>query len=96
MGVSQKIIDFFQNKFGKLAEEFLKDIKIVTRGIIVIDISNQRVYTKKAYIALVDKSTGKDIFKLYLPIEFKLQIKPIQIPWELKGEFKKKNFKIQK
>jgi len=91
MGIKEEIRGYIQENIADLAEFFLDNIKIVSRGDIIIDIDNKRITTENAYLAIIDKRKGKDMFKKHIPLELNLKFpSKIKTGWELKTEFNDK------
>ncbi len=81
MGLKEKLKKYVAG----LGEDFLEDLKVVSRGKLIIDVNNKQLRTEKSYIALVDKVTGKDILKNRIELDIQLTL-PNEIPigWEVK------------
>jgi len=88
MSLKQSVIDFIQKTAGEFAEDISKDTKIVSRGDVTISLKDQNIKID-GYIAIIDKSNGKDIAKIPLIINSHIDIPLIKVPWEVKGDFKK-------
>jgi len=76
MSSKQQFYDFIQDTLGNITDNVIGDLKIVFNGKIYFKVEKDGIelgLTDKSFIAIVDKSRGKDIFKKRIPISGKLQ-----------------------
>lgn len=86
MGLKDKFYDILQRELGSAAEDFVKDLKFVFRGKLVIKPKTGLMALENAYFSLTDTSTGNEIFKVGIPFDGKFEYPDeIGIPIEMKG-----------
>ncbi len=86
MGIAEDVLDSIQKGGGKLVQTLLKDLKIKSFHGINIDIGDMvfkppKIHVKadKFKIKIIDKSTGKPISDIPIPIDISIDIPPITI-----------------
>jgi len=91
----EKIYDFIQKQGGKLAEDIMKDIKIksfnsisLKLGKIEISFPEVKIKSDNFKLKIIDKSTGKAISDIPIPLDIRVGIPDIMIslPEEMKIE----------
>lgn len=77
--IEDTIKNYIQKKAGEVLQSLLKDVKIKSFHSIQIEIAEISIKSNNFKIKVIDKSTGKPISDIPIPINTKIKIKPIVI-----------------
>ena len=89
--LKKALMDAVQAQAGKIGQDFVSDLSFAGGGSIVISVINGciNVSGKSLIFKITDKSNGKTIFEVDIPINANVLIPQIVIPLDIKGEFTK-------